>query len=288
MMKHYPHDQTYRNLAMRVFLDGERHNDRTGVGTRSLFGEQMRFDLRDGFPLLTTKRLFTKGIIAELLWMLSGDTNVRALQAQGVHIWDEWADEHGDLGLVYGAQWRRWDGGVEPWHPHDGYQPYPTIDQIANVIEAIRTNPNSRRHIVTAWNPADIETCALPPCHCFFQFNVKGEFLDCQLYQRSADLFLGVPFNIASYAILMSIIAHVCDLCPRYFVHTFGDVHIYTNHLDQIGEQISRDSSGPMPQLELSGPVELFDECGGLLWTPDMIKVRDYQPAPAIKAPVAV
>lgn len=290
----HPQDKQYRDLALKVLTEGEQHGDRTGVGTYSLFGEQMRFDLRDGFPVLTTKKVHLKSVIAELLWMLSGDTNVRALQDQGVTIWDEWADENGDLGPVYGSQWRVWCGGAlfcEDGHDYAG-QKY--VDQIAGVIKSIQENPNSRRHIVTAWNPAEVDECALPPCHCFFQFNVKGGFLDCQLYQRSADLFLGVPFNIASYALLMSMIARVTGLVPRHFVHTFGDVHIYKNHVEQVMEQIRRDSHGPMPQLILRSPegptppCDLFDRNGALKWGAHNIQVLGYRPAPAIKAPVAV
>lgn len=280
----HPQDEQYRDLAVKVLTEGEQHEDRTGVGTYSLFGEQMRFDLRDGFPVLTTKKVHLKSVIAELLWMLSGDTNVKALQDQGVTIWDEWADECGDLGPVYGAQWRTWGGGAL----------FSEIDQIADVIKSIRENPNSRRHIVTAWNPTEVDECALPPCHCFFQFNVKGGFLDCQLYQRSADLFLGVPFNIASYALLMSMIAKVTGLTPRHFIHTFGDVHIYKNHVEQVMEQIRRDSHGPMPELILrspdapGAPYELLDRNGVLKWKAHNIQVLGYRPAPAIKAPVAV
>lgn len=283
-MKLYQHDAEYNRLAMEIISFGERHDDRTGVGTRSLFGEQMKFDLRKGFPILTTKKVWFKGIVAELLWMLSGSTNVEPLQKQGVHIWDEWAKENGDLGRVYGAQWRDFVGDM------DSYGYANTVDQIKNIIKQIREVPNSRRHIVTAWNPAEIEEAALPPCHCFFQFNVKGEYLDCQLYQRSADMFLGVPFNIASYALLTHIVAYVCDLKPRRFIHTFGDVHVYNNHMDQFAEQLKRNSHGPMPWLSLSGPRELVkdDWMGDMLWTPEHIQLHDYQPAPAISAPVAV
>ncbi|PTY84194.1 thymidylate synthase [Heyndrickxia sporothermodurans] len=220
----------YLNLCKHVLEHGVKKEDRTGTGTYSIFGYQMRFDLQKGFPLLTTKKLHMKSIIYELLWMLNGDTNVRYLQDNGVRIWNEWADDNGDLGPVYGHQWRSWTA-----------QNGETIDQISNVIHQIKTNPDSRRLIVNAWNVAEIDDMALPPCHCFFQFYVADGKLSCQLYQRSADIFLGVPFNIASYALLTMMIAQVCDLEPGEFVHTLGDAHIYTNHIEQVKLQLTRE-----------------------------------------------
>ncbi|HEX4098105.1 MAG TPA: thymidylate synthase, partial [Caulobacteraceae bacterium] len=226
-----PHpEQQYLDLLADVLANGVRRDDRTGTGTLGVFGRQIRFDLAQGFPLLTTKRVHLKSIIYELLWFLRGDTNVRWLQERGVSIWDEWADETGELGPVYGRQWRSWaapDGRV--------------IDQMARVVEQVRARPESRRHIVTAWNPADVDDMALPPCHCLFQFFVAEGRLSCQLYQRSADLFLGVPFNIASYALLTLMVAEVTDLKPGEFVHSFGDLHLYLNHLDQAKEQLGRE-----------------------------------------------
>ena len=219
--------QQYHDLMRRVLDTGTKKEDRTGTGTLSVFGHQMRFDLQDGFPMVTTKKLHLKSIIHELLWFLSGDTNIKYLKENGVRIWDEWADENGDLGPVYGHQWRSWptpDGG--------------TIDQIANLIHTIKTNPDSRRLIVSAWNVADVDSMALPPCHCLFQFYVADGKLSCQLYQRSADIFLGVPFNIASYALLTMMVAQVTGLKPGEFIHTFGDAHLYINHLDQAREQL--------------------------------------------------
>src|SRR5690606_10598859 len=234
----------YLDLLRTVRSDGVFKADRTGVGTYSIFGYQMRFDLAKGFPVLTTKKLHLKSIIHELLWFLSGDTNIRYLKENGVRIWDEWADEKGDLGPVYGAQWRSWprpDGG--------------TIDQIANLIHQIRTNPNSRRLIVSAWNPAEVENMALPPCHCLFQFYVANGKLSCQLYQRSADVFLGVPFNIASYALLTHMVAQVSDLEVGEFIHSFGDTHLYANHLEQADLQLSR-LPGPLPTLHINPEVK--------------------------------
>ncbi len=261
----------YHRLLRLVLDEGRFQADRTGVGCYSVFGAQARFDLRSGFPLLTTKKLHTRSIIHELLWFLRGETNVRSLQAAGVSIWDEWADADGNLGRVYGAQWRDWQGA-------DGR----SIDQIAAVVNAIRTNPASRRHLVTAWNPAEIDAMRLPPCHVLFQFFVIDGELSCQLYQRSADLFLGVPFNIASYALLTCLVAQVCGLRPAEFIHTFGDLHLYQNHLDQAREQLTREPR-PLPRLELP---------------PDRLRLEDFQfedivftgydPHPAIKAPVAV
>lgn len=269
--------QQYLDLLDRVLSEGTRKDDRTGTGTLSVFGHQMRMDLRAGFPALTTKKVHLRSVIGELLWFLRGDTNVRWLQERGISIWDEWADEHGDLGPVYGHQWRSWptpDGG--------------TVDQIAKVIHSLRTNPDSRRHIVSAWNVAEVDTMALPPCHSMFQFYVSPASADeparlsCQLYQRSADIFLGVPFNIASYALLTHMVAQVTDLEVGDFVHTFGDAHLYLNHLDQAKLQLSR-SPGPLPQLWLNPEVRQIDA-----FDLDDVEVRNYAPAPAIKAPISV
>lgn len=263
--------QSYLDLLRMVRERGVRQADRTGVGTLSLFGHQLRFDLQDGFPLVTTKRLHLKSIIHELLWFLSGNTNTGYLKAHGVSIWDEWADERGDLGPIYGAQWRSWparDGGA--------------IDQIAAVQHSLRTDPASRRHIVSAWNPADLSRMALAPCHCLFQFYVAEGRLSCQLYQRSADLFLGVPFNIASYALLTLMMAQVTDLAPGEFIHTFGDVHLYLNHLEQVELQLEREPRA-LPKMTLNPEVKsIFD------FTYDDFSLSGYHPYPAIKAPVAV
>ena len=264
---------------MRQYLDLMRHardrgvvrGDRTGTGTKGIFGYQMRFDLADGFPLLTTKRLHRPSIVHELLWFLSGDTNIRYLNENGVRIWDEWADEKGDLGPVYGRQWRSWP---QP----DGS----TVDQLARLVEEIRTNPNSRRLVVSAWNVGELDAMALPPCHCLFQFHVAEGRLSCQLYQRSADIFLGVPFNIASYALLTHLVAHVCGLEPGEFVHTFGDAHLYLNHLDQADEQLAR-IPGKLPRLRLDPDRrDLFAFAAG------DIAIEDYHPQEHIRAPVAV
>ena len=263
--------QQYHDLLRLVLEQGRPKSDRTGTGTRSIFGAQARFPLRDGFPLLTTKKVHFKSVVYELLWFLRGDTNVRWLQEHGVSIWNEWADAEGNLGRVYGAQWRDWrtpDGG--------------SVDQIARVIGQIRLKPDSRRHIVTAWNPAEVEAMALPPCHALFQFFVLDGELSCQLYQRSADLFLGVPFNIASYALLTCMIAQVCDLKPGEFVHTFGDLHLYDNHLDQAREQLSRELRPP-PRLALNPKIREI-----AAFTYDDISLLDYNPHPPIKAPIAV
>ncbi|MGB0907987.1 MAG: thymidylate synthase [Maricaulaceae bacterium] len=263
--------QQYLDLLSHVMDTGSDRGDRTGTGTRGVFGHQMRFDLADGFPMVTTKKLHKKSIVHELIWFLAGDTNIKYLQENGVKIWDEWADADGDLGPVYGKQWRRWEG------PNGA-----VIDQVSNVIEAIKTNPNSRRHIVSAWNPADVDDMALPPCHCLFQFHVANGRLSCQLYQRSADIFLGVPFNIASYALLTHMMAQVCGLEAGDFVHTFGDAHIYSNHFDQVKEQLSR-APMPLPHLELNPDVtSIYD------FTYDDIKIKGYKAHPHIAGKVAV
>jgi thymidylate synthase len=261
----------YQDLMRHVRDHGVRKEDRTGTGTQSVFGYQMRFDLDDGFPLLTTKRLHLRSIIHELLWFLKGDTNIGYLQENGVSIWDEWANEKGDLGPVYGYQWRSWPA------PDGGH-----IDQIGNLIAQIRENPDSRRLIVSAWNPAQVEQMALPPCHCLFQFYVAQERLSCQLYQRSADIFLGVPFNIASYALLTMMIAQVSGLKPGVFVHTFGDAHLYSNHLQQVDLQLSR-TPRRLPTMKINPAVKsIFDFQYG------DFELVDYDPHPHIKAPVAV
>ena len=261
----------YLDLLTRVLDEGVDRGDRTGTGTRAVFGHQMRFDLEDGFPLLTTKKLHTRSIIHELLWFIRGDTNIRYLQENGVSIWDEWADENGDLGPVYGKQWRRWQGA-------DGRE----IDQLAELIESIRTTPESRRLMLSAWNPADLPDMALPPCHCLFQFFVAEGRLSCQLYQRSADIFLGVPFNIASYALLTQMIAAVCDLRPGTFVHTLGDAHLYSNHFDQARLQLTR-APGPLPKLLLRRVPEDIDG-----FTFEDFEITGYEAAPNIPAPIAV
>ena len=237
--------QQYLDLLSHVMDNGVDRMDRTGTGTRGVFGYQMRFDLSEGFPMVTTKKLHKKSIVHELIWFLAGDTNIKYLQENKVRIWDEWADENGDLGPVYGKQWRRWEG------PNGA-----VIDQVDKLIEAIKTNPYSRRHIVSAWNPADVDEMALPPCHCLFQFHVANGKLSCQLYQRSADIFLGVPFNIASYALLTHMVAQVCGLKAGDFVHTFGDAHIYSNHFEQVKEQLDR-APKPLPRLKLNKDVKL-------------------------------
>jgi thymidylate synthase len=261
----------YLDLMERVLAEGAEKRDRTGVGTRSIFGHQLRFDLTRGFPLITTKKLHVKSIIYELLWFLRGDTNVKYLDEHGVSIWNEWADENGDLGPVYGRQWRSWptpDGG--------------SIDQMANVVAEIRRNPDSRRLIVTAWNPADLPKMALSPCHCLFQFYAADGALSCQLYQRSADVFLGVPFNIASYALLTLMVAQVTGLKPGAFIHSFGDTHLYLNHLEQARLQLTR-SPRPLPTLRLNPAVrDLF------AFRYEDFSLEGYEPHPHIKAAVAV
>ncbi|CAN7220988.1 thymidylate synthase [Phenylobacterium sp. LjRoot219] len=263
-------ERQYLGLLADILQNGVRREDRTGVGTLGVFGRQMRFDLAKGFPLLTTKKLHRKSIILELLWFLRGDTNVRWLQERGVSIWDEWADADGELGPVYGKQWRSWaapDGRV--------------IDQIAGVVHSLKTNPNSRRHIVSAWNPADVDDMALPPCHCLFQFFVADGKLSCQLYQRSADVFLGVPFNIASYALLTMMVAKVVGLEPGEFVHTFGDAHLYLNHLEQAQLQLTREPL-PLPVMHIADRPDLFS------FEYEDFKLEGYKPHPAIAAPIAV
>ena len=260
----------YLQLLRDVMENGTDRSDRTGTGTRSLFGYQMRFNLADGFPLLTTKKLHLKSIIYELLWFLRGETNVLWLQERGVKIWDQWADENGDLGPVYGSQWRSWPT------PDGGH-----VDQIEKLVEGIRRNPHSRRHIVSAWNPAEVDQMALPPCHCLFQFYVADGRLSCQLYQRSADIFLGVPFNIASYALLTHMVADVTGLEVGDFIHSFGDVHLYSNHFDQAHEQLGR-SPKPLPQLRLTHRDRLED------YVFEDFEVTGYDPDPHIKAQVAV
>ncbi|MDO8981585.1 MAG: thymidylate synthase [Afipia sp.] len=261
----------YHDLLERILSDGAEKTDRTGTGTLSVFGHQMRFNLASGFPILTTKKLHLKSIVHELLWFLAGDTNIKYLNDNGVRIWDEWADDNGNLGPVYGSQWRSWpaqDGG--------------TIDQIANLIEMIRKNPDSRRLIVSAWNPAEVDKMALPPCHCLFQFYVANGKLSCQLYQRSADVFLGVPFNIASYALLTMMVAQVTGLKPGDFVHSLGDAHLYSNHLEQARLQLTR-LTRPLPTMKINPDVkDIFS------FRYEDFTLENYDPHPHIKAEVAV
>ncbi len=263
--------QQYLQLLQHILQNGTDKNDRTGTGTRSTFGYQMRFDLAEGFPLVTTKKLHLKSIIHELLWFLNGDTNIKYLKENGVRIWDEWADENGDLGPVYGKQWRSWEG-------KDGK----AVDQISDLVQQIKINPDSRRLIVSAWNVAQLPEMKLMPCHCLFQFYVVNGRLSCQLYQRSADVFLGVPFNIASYALLTIMMAQVCDLEPGEFIHSFGDVHLYSNHFEQAELQLTR-TPFPLPQMKINPEVKnIFD------FMFDDFELLNYQSHPAIKAPVAV
>lgn len=263
--------QQYLDLMRHILANGTQKDDRTGTGTISVFGHQMRFDLNEGFPVLTTKKLHLRSIIHELLWFLSGDTNIRYLQDNNVSIWDEWADKNGDLGPVYGSQWRSWP-------TPDGKH----IDQISQVIEQLKNNPDSRRIIVSAWNVGEIENMALPPCHAFFQFYVADGTLSCQLYQRSADVFLGVPFNIASYALLTMMMAQVCGLKPGEFIHTLGDAHLYLNHLEQTRKQLARETRS-LPGMKINPDVNnIFD------FRFEDFELVDYDPHPSIKAPVAV
>lgn len=270
-------EEEYRELLTEVSGRGIYKMDRTGVGCYSLFGAQQKYHLDESFPLLTSKKVFWKGVVAELLWMISGGTNVKELQAQGVHIWDEWADENGNLKNVYGKQWRDFGGQlIEGAGYHVG------VDQILEVQKSLRENPNSRRHVVSAWDANDIEDCALPPCHCLFQFHVREGYLDCQLYQRSADIFLGVPFNIASYSLLTMMMAQAVGLKPGVFTHTLGDVHLYANHTEQAQTQLER-APRPGPDVILNPDIkDIFD------FTIDDIELTGYDPHPAIKADVAV
>jgi len=263
--------QQYLNLMKHILENGTEKGDRTGTGTKSVFGYQMRFDLSEGFPCVTTKKLHLRSIIHELLWFLKGDQNIQYLKDNGVSIWDEWADEEGNLGPVYGVQWRSWE-------TPDGRK----IDQIKKLIEGIKKNPDSRRHIVSAWNVADVDEMALPPCHTLFQFYVADGKLSCQLYQRSADVFLGVPFNIASYALFTMMVAQVCDLEPGDFVHTFGDAHLYSNHLEETALQLTREPR-PLPTMKMNPAVkDIFD------FTFEDFELTDYDPHPHIKGAVAV
>ena len=263
--------QQYHDLMKRILSEGVKKTDRTGTGTISVFGHQMRFNLAEGFPVVTTKKLHLRSIIIELLWFLRGESNITWLKENGCSIWDEWADENGDLGPVYGYQWRHWPDGKGG-----------EIDQIKNLIQQIKTKPDSRRHLVSAWNVANVDEMALPPCHTLFQFYVADGKLSCQLYQRSADVFLGVPFNIASYALFTMMVAQVCDLEPGEFVHTFGDAHLYSNHLEQTELQLSRECR-PLPTMKLNPAVkDIF------AFTYEDFELQNYDPHPHIKAPVAI
>lgn len=263
--------KAYQDLLRHIMETGTLKADRTGTGTKSVFGYQMRFNLEEGFPLLTTKKVHLKSIIHELLWFIAGDTNIKYLKDNGVSIWDEWADENGELGPVYGSQWRAWKTA-------DGE----TVDQLSALIEGIKKNPDSRRHIISAWNPGEVDKMALPPCHAMFQFYVANGRLSCQLYQRSADVFLGVPFNIASYALLTMMVAQVCGLRPGDFIHSFGDAHIYTNHFEQVNLQLSREPR-PLPKMKINPNVtSIF----GFKY--EDFELEGYNPHPGIKAPIAV
>ena len=278
-------DREYHSLVMRALQEGDPREDRTGVGASSIFGHQMRFDLSEGFPLLTTKKLHTKSIFIELLWFLKGYTNNKWLNERGVTIWDEWADpETGELGPVYGKQWRNWNTTqVVHWRSDtDDWMEPLKIDQIKNLIDGIKTDPYSRRHIVTAWNPAEVNDMALPPCHMMFQMFVSKGKLSCQLYQRSVDIGLGLPFNIASYALLTHMIAQVCDLEVGEFIHTSGDAHIYSNHVEPLMTQLGRQSKGPMPKIWLNPEVKNIDD-----FEYEDVKVLNYEPHPHIKMDVA-
>jgi thymidylate synthase len=263
--------RSYLQLMEKILAEGDPREDRTGTGTWSLFGEQLRFPLADGFPLLTTKKVHFKSVVHELLWFLRGDTNARSLQAEGVRIWNEWAGEDGDLGRIYGAQWRSWRT------PAGG-----EVDQVGEVVRSLREDPAGRRHLVCAWNPGELGEMALPPCHALFQFHVRGDRLSCQLYQRSADVFLGVPFNIASYALLTLMMAQVCGYRPGDFVHTFGDVHLYWNHRDQAETQLGR-APRPLPTVRLNPEVREITD-----FRYEDIVLENYEPHPALPAPVAV
>lgn len=263
--------KVYLSLLEHIMKNGTLKSDRTGTGTKSVFGYQMRFDLQEGFPLLTSKKVHLKSIIHELLWFIAGDTNIKYLNDNGVTIWDEWADENGELGPVYGRQWRSWETA-------DGRK----VDQLSALIEGIKRNPDSRRHIISAWNPGEVDKMALPPCHAMFQFYVAEEKLSCQLYQRSADVFLGVPFNIASYALLTMMVAQVCGLKPGEFIHTFGDAHIYTNHFEQVALQLSREPR-PLPVMKINPNVS---DIYGFRY--EDFQLEGYTPHPSIKAPIAV
>ena len=263
--------QQYLDLMQKILDEGVEKSDRTGTGTKSIFGHQMHFDLSEGFPLVTTKKIHLKSIIHELIWFLKGSTNIKYLKENGVSIWEEWADENGELGPVYGAQWRSW--------PNPGKEP---IDQITNLIDGLKNDPDSRRHIVSGWNPTLIDQMALPPCHTLFQFYVANGNLSCQLYQRSADVFLGVPFNIASYALLTHMVAQVCELKPYRFVHTLGDAHLYLNHLDQANLQLTRDPKS-LPRLKLNKEVKEISD-----FKYEDIEILDYEFHPLISAPIAV
>lgn len=280
----------YLELLQDILDNGVEKGDRTGTGTLSVFGRQLRFEnIGEKFPLITTKKMFLKGIIHELIWFLNGDTNIKYLNDNGVHIWDEWADRNGDLGPVYGSQWRKWEYFEEipvstgnPLNPPVMRFKKFYIDQIENLINEIKSKPNSRRMIVTAWNPAEVDNMALPPCHCLYQFNVANGKLSCQLYQRSCDVFLGVPFNIASYALLTMMVAQICDLEPGDFIHTFGDVHIYSNHVEQVREQLSREPFD-LPKIVINSEVKNIDE-----FKYEDFRLENYQCHPTIKAPIAV